>query len=383
MVMHARRLTTYDLEMFYKGLSGHPFTVFGDLLDIMKADMPWDTSVGLPAYNQVYGALVWAQINQESVAFGMLPKTTWLRSGWRVKTGLSTTPDAIGIGETANLPDSVRLQIQVVKASPKIQTLVFDVSDVVEALATLSMDDVFGTMHQVRAEFGVEFAKLINRQLLAKNTTSDPTAGNRFESIDRIVGMAGEPGAGNVNVYGIDRSTNSWANSYVSHNNGTLRELSDDLIREALAGVRAKGGNTNVMLTGYDTYAKIQGLYTVLLRFVPYKEMMVQLGVNGVETVHGMDVGMRVASVYGIPLLQSVDCPRDGDGIQRLYLLDLTDTEGYGIPRFGISILRPVEYFETREYLLLDKYVIRGAYRIVGENICRALAYQGKIMDLM
>lgn len=380
-----RPLTAYDLELFYRGLSGHPFIAFGDLLDIMKGTGEWATAEGLPAWNQIYGAFVWAQINQESVAFGMLPKTTWVRSGWRVKKGLSTTHDTIAIPELGTLPDSVKLEIDIVRARPKIQTIVFNVSDVVEALATISIDDVFGSMNQVRAEFGIEFAKLINRQLLEKNTKSEG-AGNQFESIDRIVGSYDEkvncPETGTVNIYNLNRDAGeSWADAVVLHNEGTNRELTDELIRLLLVKAREKGANTNVLLTGYDTYAKIQGIYMTFVRYVDIGTTKVQLGVNGVQTVSGGEVGIQVATLYGLPLLQSVDTP--SDGIQRLYALDLTDWEGYGLPRGGMSILRPVEYFETREYLLLNKYVIKGAYRIVGETVFRGIAFQGKVRDII
>lgn len=386
MSVGVRNLTTYDLELFYAGLAGHPFLTIGDMYDFTKAEGEVATSIGQSVYNQVYGALVWAQLNQEANAFGILPKTTWIRSGWRVKTAFASTSDAIDITETGTLPAAVYPTIQIVKANPKIQTEVFEVSDVVEQLAAVSVDDIWGSVNQVKAEMGVEFAKLINQQLLEKNTSSTG-AGNQLESIDRIVGSYDEytncSGTGTTDVYGVDRtSASSWADAVVSHNGGTLRDLTDDLIRDILVETRKKGANTNVFLTGYDTYAKIQELYTTFVRYNDVGSASVKMGINGIETASGSEVGMHVATLYGIPLIQAVDTPADTNGIQRIYALDITDSEGYGLPRFGMSVLRPVEYFETREFLLLNKYVIKGAYRFIGETVCRGIAYQGKIRDL-
>jgi len=379
-----RPLTIRDLEMFYMGLSGHPFVDFADVVEIMKAAGEISTGLGTAIYNQVYGAYVWAQINQEANVFGMLPKTTWPRSGWRVKTGLSTTENTLGISETSALPSAVRPEIATVKANPKVQVITFEVSDVVEALVEVGLDDVWGSVNQVRAEMGVEFAKLLNKQLLKDIETP---AGYMFESVDRVCGSADELDSQGkdpalANIYGINRQTNTWANAQVLHNSGTLRDLTDELIRELLNECKKAGANTNVILTGPDTYAKIQGIYMNFIRYLPMSETKVQFGINGIQSAEGLDAGIRVAALYGLPLIRSVDVPKDGDGIHRIYALDTSDPEGYGLPRMAISVLRPVEYFETRDFLLLNKFVIKGAYRIVGELVCRTLPYQGKLRDL-
>jgi len=112
-------------------------------------------------------------------------------------------------------------------------------------------------------------------------------------------------------------------------------------------------------------------------------ETKAQFGVNGVQTAAGLEAGIQIASLYGIPVIQSVDTPNDGSGsISRMYFLDCSDPEGYGFPRLGISVLRPVEYFESRDYVLLNKFVIRGAYRFVGEVVARFLYGQGKLRDI-
>ncbi len=385
MSVGVRKLTQYDLESFYAGLAGHPFLSLGDIYEIQKTAGEVSTAVGQSVYNQAYGAFVWAQLNQEANAFGMMPKTTWPRSGWRVKTG-SAASDAsdLAITETASLPNAVYPEIATVRATPKIEVETFEVSDVLEALAGVGVDDIWGSVAQVRAEVGVEFAKMLNRQILEKNTSAGG-AGSQLESLDRIVGSYDEKmncsDVNTANIYNIDRDTAaSWADSVVLHNNGTARELTDSLVRQLLVETRKKGANTNVLLTGYDTYAKIQEIYTTFVRYNDLGTMNVQFGINGIETAAGAQLGFQVATLYGLPVIQAVDTP--ADTIQRLYALDLTDTEGYGLPRLGISVLRPAEYFETREFLLLNKFVIKGAYRFVGEVTARGLAYQGKLRDL-
>lgn len=376
-----RLLTIQDIERFYLGQGGHPFLDLAETLEIKKATGTVSTTT-TGYFNNVYGALVWSQLNQEANVFGALPKTSWVRSGWRVKTAFATTYSSIAISETGSLPSAVYPSIQTVSTKPKVETLTFEVSDVMEQLAKVSEDDIWGSAHEVKTQMGAEFAKLLNQQLLHK--VAEASAGNMLESIDRIVSSAAEETivgvTGCSDVYGIDRSANSWADSQVLHNSGTNRALTDDLIRQLIEDTREAGANSTFWLTGYDTYANILGLYTTFVRYMPMSETQVSFGINGIKSEKGMNAGIQVASLYGIPLIQSVDTPADGSS--RLYLLDTSDPEGYGLPRMSMSVLRPVEYFESNDFVLLDKYVIKGAYRFVGETIARFLAAQGKIRDL-
>ncbi|RKY97312.1 MAG: hypothetical protein DRQ10_08740, partial [Candidatus Hydrothermota bacterium] len=172
--------------------------------------------------------------------------------------------------------------------------------------------------------------------------------------------------------------------AYVNHNNGTLRDLTADIIRTSLANVRKRGGNTNVIVTGYDTYAKIQGIFENQARYLPgWGETTIQVGIQGVKTALGTGVGIKVASIYGIPLIQAVDTPDDGSGsIQRIYLLDTTDPEGNGVGRLNIALTMPPSYIEGRNPLYLNQFVIKGAYALMGDVVAYHLHGQGKIRDL-
>lgn len=385
------RLTMADIEAFYKGLGQHPFFSIEDLYEFAKATGTITSS--LTGYrNPVYGALLWRQLNTEANIFGALPKTNWPRSGWRVKTDWATSSSTdIAIAETGTLPSAVYPPIATVKASPKVQVINFEISEVMEALAEVSQDDIWGAVDQVRADMGVEFIKRINQQLIARAIGTDDvtstTPGDELTSLDRIVSNTDEASAftvtaSKINVYDIDKSAATWANPIVKYST-TGQDLTDDLIRQTLAEARKRGANTNLIITGYDTYAKIQGLYMNFIRYVPLAETRVKFGVNGIETATGMDVGINVSALYGIPVIQAVDTPSEGSGfVSRIYMLDTTDTEGYGVPRLGISVLRPVEYFETRDYALLQKFAVRGVYRFAGEVTARYMYGQAKIRDL-
>lgn len=400
----ARGLSMADIEAFYSGTSDHPFYNLGDLVNIHKTSGDVDSTV-TGVQNTVYGALVWSQLNNEANMFGLFAKTTWPRSGWRVKKQFAiTTATSLSIAETANLPSTNRPDIVTLKASPKIAAQTFEVTDIVEALAEISQDDMWGSVAQMRVEIGNEFVKHLN-QLLSRRVigvdagTSETTGpGNNVISIDGVVSSGGETSdassAAASDIYGIDRSDTAnyaWADSVVKRDLTNGITLSDTVLREQIAAARKAGGNTNVLVTGYDTYAKIQGMYTNFVRYMPISEQKVSFGVNGIQSAEGLPVGINVASVYGIPVVSAVDIPAevssggaaDTTKINRIYGLDLTDTEGYGMPRISVSLLRPPEYFETRDYALLNKFAVKGVYRMVGELTARNYVGQFKIRDIL
>jgi hypothetical protein len=110
----------------------------------------------------------------------------------------------------------------------------------------------------------------------------------------------------------------------------------------------------------------------------------VQTGLNGIETASGVDTGIKVASLYGIPVIQAVNTPSSNGVKENIYLLDTTDTEGYGDTRLGIQVLRPTSYLETNEHdmLLLNALAYEGMYLTIGELACRHFNAQGKLRDL-
>ncbi|RLF66127.1 MAG: hypothetical protein DRN30_02725 [Thermoplasmata archaeon] len=377
-----RRLTLADLELFYKGYGGHPFVV--DDIEVIKEAGAITTDQTPYYFNPIYGAYAWAQLNRESNAFGLLPKVTWSRSGWRVITDFANTLGTGGIAEDGSIPSATRPTVQVVKTTPKQVAHSFELSDIMSQLAEIGADDIYGSVDEMRNYFATEHARHINKMLM---TDVDTPAGYNFESLDRVVSGYPEStlvsDATDVDIYGIDRHTSAtWADATINHNGGTNRNLSDEIIRETLSNVKKAGGQPTVMLTGYDTYAKILGLYMNFVRYDDYlTQGNVQITVNGVETAEGIDAGVKVSCLYGIPIFTTQDAPVDG--ISRIYILDTSDPEGFGVPRLSFSVLRPTEYYETRDPFIAGGFKVKGVYRTAGEVVCRFMKAQAKIRDIV
>ncbi len=375
------------------------------------------TGMGTNVWNGVYGAQAWYQLNTESNLFGILPKLNWDKSGYRVITNFVQQANTMGIAETGNLGTPEVPTIDIVKVTPKIQQTPFEVTDIVEQLAKVSQDDMYANLDTLRQYFATMHIKNLNINIGAKAVGSNVATSNsgttnlQFETLDRIVSSYAEgTGVGLTSATtptlaevidpyagAVDRSGGASAfDSYVtsaSGEYGTLGALTDQIIRDTIQGVKYNGGRTNVMVTGYDTYANIQGIYQNQLRYMNFGELTYQTGINGVETNSGLDVGLKASTVYKIPLVEAVNTTTDNtsgvfdtsaSGSSRIFLLDTTDAEGYGDSRLSISILRPTQYLETtdRDFILLNNIAYEGLYFTIGEVVCRFFGAQAKIRDI-
>jgi len=354
--------TIRDLENYYYGMN------------LQKADDPvLSTTAGV--YNAIYGKKVWSQLNQESNAFAILPKAVWDRSGWRVITTRAATSGG-GVPENATLPDTLKPTFKELSTKPKTVAHTFNASEIETFLGT--KDDGLGdVMRVLREQIAKHHVEMINRMLLAD---ADTTAGNNFESLDRVVSSASEESgcltAGDANIYGIDRSdsANSWADAYVDHNSGTARTFTLDMLDSAITNIRTKGGTPKVILTGYDTLQRIQEALQAQQRFVNYQKVVPTY--NGVKGVEGVEGGFNVATYQGIPIIPSKDVKQDT--ISRIYILD-TDY-------LFFKVALPTMYFESgmskKDPFGINYIGDEGMFRTAGELIATRFNVHSKIRDL-
>jgi len=383
--------TVTDMERYYYGAGnamGYSYT--GS--ELLKADSPMLSSTA-GTYQAIYGRKVWSQLNQEFNAFSILPKRPWDRSGWRV---ITEKPNAGvlhgGLAENGVLPDTVKPVFQHVAAKPKTIAHSFDMSEVAIFLA--DKDDGMGDIRSVlKEEMGKHHAEMVNKMLL---TDSETTAGNNFESLDRITGNDGGSsggltsmetgassgtdhcGASDLDIYSIDRSANSWSNAVVNcgsdRASGNRRTFSLDQLDDVFQRMWELGGNPKVMLTGYDTLMRLQQLLQAQQRFM--EEKRVTPTYNGVKGVPGIEAGFIVATYNGVPIIPSKDVEKDG--ISRVYFLD-TDY-------LYFSTAIPTQYFEsgieTGDPFAINRLGQEGLYRTMGEVWTTFFRAQGSIRDL-
>lgn len=407
----SRLLTFQDFLQFYDGSALGPF-VSPDDSSFSKTMI--NTGLGTGVWNAIYGAQAWFQLNTEANLFGCLPKLSWDKSGFRAIAAFTRAANSMAISETGTLPTPTTPTITTIKLTPKINVNTFQTSQVVEQLAKTSQDDIYANLDTVRMFYATEHMKLLNEQMntlavgTAAATCVDGSTILAMETIDRIVasnaegvavGLSGGSSptlAHCVSPYAgaVSRASAGAYDSQVSSPSGTIgvaASLTDTSIRTLQQNCKTAGGFNNVWLTGYNTYAEIQGLYLSNWRTITMGELKISTGLNGIKAADGLDVGVKVASLYGLPLIQAVDTPASQTtsggtlvGVQNMYLLDTTDTEGYGDARLGVQVLNPTNYLETsaRDFILLNALAYEGAYMTMGEQACRFFAAQGKLRDI-
>lgn len=377
--------TIQELESYFYGTSNN----------IYKADAPVSTST-TGVFNAVFGKFIWDQFNQESNAFGILPKDVWKKSGWRLATAKAGSTADGGVAEGGTIPDSIKRTFQEVTNTLKTVAHNFEVTEIQEYLAGVD-DDAASDLTETMRAGANKHKEAMNQMLLrdiaavAAGAGADNTGIVGFESLDRVISSDSEEDAfggsfnGYYDIFGLDRDTSTTFDSIVDHASGVDRDVTDEILRTNIYDLKEAGANTTVMLTGWDTTRSIIALYSDQLRYSnTVSEAKVKMSVNGIETEEGLNAGMKVSTVYGIPLIASKDTPKDT--ISRIFLMDTSDPEGSGEARLSLSIAKPTRFFkagiDANTPFVIDKFTTQVLYETVGEIKSTRLDVQGKIRDL-
>lgn len=351
------------------------------------------------AWNAIYGKRVWSQLNYEANTFAMLPKQPWANSGWRTEVGFppSTAPWTRGTAPTGGVaevdatpeislvPDTIRPSWDQLVAKPKQVWHGFDTSEIMDFLS--GVDDSVDAMPVMRESMGKFHALQLDAMLLADAAGAAGGVIINLETLDRIISSYsewnGDPNltledsnpwddsAGNQ----VDRSVTADAfyDSYVSHNSDVARTLTLPIIDECLENIWLNGGKPKVIITGYDTLMAWQQLLQSQRRYMESAQVVATFG--GIRSVApGFEGGFMVSTYHGIPIIPSQNVIDETGEKSRIYFLD-TDY-------MWIRVARPTQYFESRDMLLLGKIGFEGAYRTIGEVMCKNFKAQGKIRDI-
>ena len=389
-------------------------------------------------YNVLYGQKVWSMLNQEVNALSMIAKRPYTSSGWRVLksrpqggsgSSFAVGSDAMGgaapaanliggVVENATLGDpgflALAPEYDKLFVSPKTVAHLFEFSELGMELAAI--DDGVGDIRAIiREDMGKHHAESQNKMLLMPFETYGADAGDTstpdldlsknytsllkiVSSSDEIAAMAAADmiGGGTTesamgeemrNIFGKDRNTagNGYLDAVVnfgsSYAAGDARLLTLSLLNSVIREVRENGGNTKVMLTGYDTVQAIGDLLQSQERFMDRREIVPTH--NGVRGVSGAEVGFRVATYYDIPIIPCKDMTKTSDTNVSNKLSDilLLDTD-----HLWLSVMKPTQYFEdgitNGNPFGVGKLGNQGMYRTIGETCCSFFKGQGKITNL-
>ena len=194
-------------------------------------------------------------------------------------------------------------------------------------------------------------------------------------------GMAVGGGEARSRVFDLTlagRTAGGWnAAASVSHNAGVGRDLSLNLIDNAIQKIRENGGEPKLILMGHDQYFKLERLLNSQQRYMGQEEY--QVGVGSERTFPGTRTGLVLATYMGIPILPDADVPKSVSSSgtvlgSNIYVLDTDYIE--------MAIAQPTQYVENRDYFAANALVVRGLLYTMAELRCKNIFVQAKIGDL-
>jgi len=345
---------------------------------IKKADDTLSTADG-GYFNVMYGAAVFNQLNTKSEVFKLLRKEGWTQSGWRVLTARSATASTAGVAEGAAFPDTDVPDITEVTATIKEVVTPWDVTTRAEFLSEAD-DGIKGISAFLRKEQAEAHAYYIDAMLMKDCET---TAGDNFESLDRVTAHASYTGAvgytaNDADIYNIDRDDGeSWHSPTVSHASGSDRAITLDFLDALIQGALQNGVNYEslIFLTGHDTLQNIKQL----LQATSNSTWRFDLGPMGQGTTRGgatsetgMNLDARVGYYDSIPIFVSQHVPQDGSS--RVYLLDMDN--------LYMKMAAPTTYVGNEDLAILQKLAKEHAFITAGELIATKFNTQGSLRDL-
>lgn len=375
--------TLEDMEAAYGG-GGWGSMVYDRL---MKADDPMlSTTSG--NYQVRYGAYVWWQLNAEANPFAVQRKEPWPgESGWRVLRAHAATK-AYRVLENATIPDTVKPTYDVVSQKPQTIYTPFDMSEVDQILARGQESIAF---EQFRQDMAKTHALGASEILFARADSGPYTTGG-FTSIDVIIGSNSGLAAltaattDKYDPYGINRDAGAgWSDAVVSHNSGTLRTLSLDLVdnldRQVVDNTGDYAAEGVVWVSSPTTIDRWGRLLQPLQRFGDAVFSTAEF--NGIKSAPGREGGFQLDIYNRKPILPAQATPKgkvanDASAIHNIMRIDT---------RFmWLAVALPTVYREagasTGQEILLGRFGTEAGFRTVGDELCGFFGAQGKITDI-
>ena len=356
---------------------------------IRKADDTFETTDPTGAFNTMYGAAVFNQLNTKSEVFKLLKKEAWTQSGWSALTARHTTTKALAEG--AAFGDTDKPDLAEVSATLKEIVTPWEVTTKAELLSEAD-DGIKGILNFLRTESAEAHSYYIDDMLTksaeanSDGSTGAGLAGVNFESLDRVTADsdyaadAQSPcnSQDDCDMYGLDITSETWFNAGYTHftGDGTNNALALSDIDEGISSLLENGLDYNnlILLTGYDTYQNLKQLMQATTG-AAWNYNLAGAGAgseNGVTGEAGLNFDSRVGAYDGIPIFLSQHIPKDG--ASRIYMLDSA--------ALAMRIAAPTTYVDNQNLAVLQKLSKEFAFVTAGELIAYQRSTSGSIRDL-
>lgn len=355
----------------------------GDPKLLEQADYSSGTSGIL---NKIFGRTIFPQLNANAPVWASIPKSKRSRGspyGWRAKTAFASTGKG---GQTEGVvPTAVTSTFVEVAPTIKEHATQMRISGMQQDLTEI--DDAWGALSEVHADLAMEHGKEIERAL---TEDIDTAAGVHSESVDRVSASSTNQAAigwtaGDEDIFGIDRSAQTWANA-AQDAAATARALTKALIKGRLTAVQKNGGDTTYIATGFEGWQALTDLFEAQGRVDIALGAVAGGKVNDADIMEGRALNPLVSHVYGRPIVCSDQVETDSNELPRFYFHDISNPDAGDKPRLGIDLVRPTEVYVAGERSTRAPQTISFS----GDSVlaltrfelgCRFFAAQGQLRD--
>ena len=377
-------------------------------MDAIEQEASYD-STNAALLNDLFGAALYVQSNLESDFFGALPKMDMTGANTAANQPLPLTfraaygPPALQThAEGGSIPSGRTYSTEEVSADIKRSIAVVEQSDLQQLRAELLDGVPLDELTRVD-ELYQDLA--IDRDAVAAGVAANNSgyvSRDKITELDRVIASGDEEANaddvnatafsdGDLDVYDIDRSNESWADAFVDYN-GTVRQLTEDLMDSFLSGLFDFGSldrENAVILTGRDTADVLNDLSDEdNVRFVYDPADGDRESVNDADTIHGVPGTTRRRHYDQIPIVDNQHAPAHGP-LSSIYVIptDTMSINGTTVPRLGVEeYAQP--YVETagrgeeQGFLSIGEFSNQVLYKMDHEIVARDFSSLGKLRDL-
>jgi hypothetical protein len=362
--------------------------------------------------NDMFGAALYVQSNLEANFYGAIPKVDRTGANATAEQVLpltfraAHTPPALQThSEGGDIPTGRTYETEEVAGDVKRSIAVIEQSDLEQIKAEIQDGVPFDELTRVDELFQ-ELA--IDRDALAAGVSADNggyAGRDRLTELDRVIASSDEEANatdttdtaytdGDLDVYDLDRSTDTWADAFVDFNAASDRQLTEDLMDDFLSGLFDFGSASReavAILTGRDTADVLSDLQqdstdgVAVVNFDGSDGGRDQVG--DAETIHGLAGTTRFRHYKGVPIVANQTAPTDS--ISRIYVIptDTISIPGGTAPRLAIEEVMEPYYEEagrdrSQGFLSIGSFENQALYKMDHELVCRDFSACGKLRDL-
>ena len=186
------------------------------------------------------------------------------------------------------------------------------------------------------------------------------------------------PGAASVTR--VARTANAYNASYVVDNDSVLQYLETELLDEAIRKVRERGGEPDVIVSGFDQLDRVDQLLQGQRRYMPEATFQVKRG--GEATLPGFQAGFQLSSYRGIPWFPDIDVSTSYGNYAAGFTTGGSNCLVLDTRWLEVAVASMTRYFESRDYLQNDMLGIKAMFFTYLELRCLDVMKQAKITDL-